>query len=356
MNISAIDTLEAILDGDTIVPGMSFVLPSGVGTTQYYNPSTKACTPDYTKAANRISLYPTCYSSTYGKYLVPDSGSEQWFYDNPESDSAAILSTPGGDVAEAWSSLFEKTSYEVNNQKFPALKIIGNLASADSLNDVKIYCKAKYNGMEVLCSGTIGIKETVGDLFDILINCVNEEGANDTVIDNDSEYLLLTADFQNAGVSVVPTGAFSWKRVTADGLADVTHKDGVTELSNSNKTLKLYDGAVEGTEEYFCKVTHNGVDYLKGIQVSDTHDPYYIQIGRSTQSNMIKRGESVTYVPAVLARSNRAIQTGWDFSFRVLDNNGVSKKNASGVASFTVTGEEVFSWAGTNVHITATKS
>ena len=34
MNISAIDALEAIVDGDTIVPGMNFVLPSGVGTTQ----------------------------------------------------------------------------------------------------------------------------------------------------------------------------------------------------------------------------------------------------------------------------------------------------------------------------------
>ena len=356
MNISAIDTLEAILDGDTIVPGMSFVLPAGVGTTQYYNPSTKSCTPDYSKEANQIILYPTNYSSTYGKYLIPDSGTEQWYFDNPDSASAAILESAGGSVASAWSGLFAKTTYKVNNQTFPALKIIGNLASAESLNDIKIYCKAKCNGMEVLCSGTIGIKETVGSLFDILINCVNEEGANDTVIDNDSEYLVLTADFQDAGVSVTPTGAYSWLKATAEGLADVTHVAGVTELSNSNKTLKLYDGAVEGTEEYFCKVVHNGVEYLKAIQVSDTHDPYYIQIGRSTQSNMIKRNESVTYVPAVLARSNRAIQTGWSFSFRVLDNQGESKKSESGVTSFTVTGEEVFSWAGTNVHITATKS
>ena len=96
MNISTIDTLEAIVAGDTIVPGMSFVLPTGVGTTQYYNPSTKACTPDYSKAANQIVLYPTNYSSANGKYLVPDSGSEQWFFDNPESASAAILTAAGG--------------------------------------------------------------------------------------------------------------------------------------------------------------------------------------------------------------------------------------------------------------------
>lgn len=56
MDISAIDTLEAIVDGDTIVPGMNFVLPSGVGKTQYYNPSTKVCTPDYSKTANQITL------------------------------------------------------------------------------------------------------------------------------------------------------------------------------------------------------------------------------------------------------------------------------------------------------------
>ena len=244
----------------------------------------------------------------------------------------------------------------MNGQTFPALKIIGNLASADSLNDVKIYCKAKYNGLEVLCQGTIGIKETVGDLFDILINCVNEEGINDTVIDNDSEYLVLTAGFQNAGVSVAPTGAYTWKKVAASGLVTVSHVAGVTELSNSNKTLKLYDGAVEGTEEYFCCVTHNGVEYMSGIQVSDTHDPYYILIGRSSQSNLVKQGESVTYRPSVIARSTRVVQTGWTFSFRVLDNQGVTMKTSSNAASFTVTGEEVHSYNGTNVHITATKS
>ena len=35
MDISAIDTLEAIIDGDTVVPGMNFVLPAGIGKTQY---------------------------------------------------------------------------------------------------------------------------------------------------------------------------------------------------------------------------------------------------------------------------------------------------------------------------------
>ena len=55
-------------------------------------------------------------------------------------------------------------------------------------------------------------------------------------------------------------------------------------------------------------------------------------------------------------RSTRVVQSGWSFSFRVLDNQGVTKKTASNATSFTVTGDEVHSYNGTNVHITATKS
>ncbi|EJX03098.1 hypothetical protein EVA_08789 [gut metagenome] len=355
MNISAIDTLEAILDGDTIVPGMSFVLPAGVGTTQYYNPSTETCTPDYTIPKNQIMLYPTNYSSANGRYMAPDVNSEQWFFDNLDSEAAQILTAPGGTVVAKYATLFAKSTYKVNNQTFPALKIIGNLASKDSLNDVKIYCRCKINGMIVTCNAPISIKETVGSYFDIVINCVNEEGMNDTVIDSSTEFLQVTADFQDAGVSVVPTGGFSWKRATSNGLEEVTHKAGVTELSNSNKVLKLFDDAIQGTEEYFCQVVHNSHTYLKALQVSDTHEPYFIAIGRNINTNLVKEDDTVVYTPSVLARSTRTKQNGWTFTFTIYDNKGAVKKSGSG-ATFTVTGKEVHSWEGTNVHIKATKA
>lgn len=355
MEISAIDTLEAILDGDTIVPGMNFVLPAGVGKTQYYNPSTNTCTPDYTKAANQIQLYPYCYSSGTGKFIIPDANSYMWYLNDPNSASAEILAAPGGAVASKFASMFQKTTYTVNGQTFPALKIIGNFASAGSLNDAVIYFKGTFNGLEVTCHGDIGVKESVGDLFDILINCVNEDGVNDTVIDNDSEYLVLTAELQNNGASVAASGAWSWMRATASGLVAVSNTSGVTELSNSNKTLKLYDPAVEGTEEYFACVTHNSVNYKKGIQVSDTHDPYFINIGRSTASNMVKEGDTVTYTPSVVARSGLKVQTGWAFTFTLRDHTGATIRTATG-KTLTVTGTEVMEKGGINVHITATKS
>jgi hypothetical protein len=355
MEISAIDTLEVLVDGDTIVPGMQFVLPAGVGKTQYYNPSTGACTPDYTQASKQIILYPSCYSSQKGKYIVPDAGSHQWYLDNPDSVSAQILTAPGGTVVEAYQDRFAVTQYTVNNQTFPALKIIGNLAAADSLNDVVLYCKFTYQGMSETCHGTIGIRESVGNLFDILLIALNEQGQNDTVIDNDSEYITINASLQDSGVDVAATGSWSWMRATAAGMVSVTHVAGLTELSNNNKNLKLYDGAIEGTEEYFAIVVHNGITYRKGIQVSDTHDPYYINIGRSTLSNLIPETATVTYTPSVLARSSGAVQTGWSFSYVLRDNLGNTLRNGQG-NTFSVTGAEARDNGGLIVFITATKA
>lgn len=357
MNISAIDSLVAIVDGDTIVPGIGYVMPSGAkSTTQYYNPSTKVCTPDYTKTANQIIIYPENYSSLNGKFIQPDANSEQWYYKNPDSDTAKILDGNGGSVLSKYSALFQKTTYQVNNMTFPALKIIGNLASADNLSDVNIYCVCTCNGMAVTSRATFPLKQSVGDAFEVVINSINESGVNDTVIDNDSEYLVLNADFQNAGVTVSPTGTWSWKKLTKDGIVAVSHVAGVTELSNSNKTLKLFDAGVSGTEEYFAVVTHNSQTYMKGQTVSDTHDPYYINIGRNTKSNLVKKGETVTYTPTVLDRSSRTVQSGWAFSFVAFDNSNTTKQSSSNATSFSVTGDNIATWLGCHVQITASKS
>ncbi len=249
-----------------------------------------------------------------------------------------------------------KTTYTVNNKTYPALKIIGNLASAGSLNDAVIYFKGTFNGMEVTCHGDIGVKESVGNLFDILINCVNEDGVNDTVIDNDSEYLVLTASLQDSGATVQASGAWSWLRATAAGLVAVTHTAGVTELSNGNRTLKLYDPAVEGTEEYFASVVHNSVTHRKGIQVSDTHDPFYINIGRSTPSNMVKEGDTVVYRPSVLPAQQPRRADGVVVHIHPARPQRQHRKDSHLSTSLTVTGTEVMEKGGLNVHIIAMKS
>jgi hypothetical protein len=359
MNISAIDTLECIADGDTIVPGMSYALPAGVGTTQYYNPSDNSVTPSYT-SANPVILYPTCYSSGKGTYIEPDANSYQWYLNSPQSEENRILDSKGATTTR--DARFEASTYTVSGKTFPCLKIVDNLASSTNLNDVLIYCTFTYGGLSVTCHGTIAVKETTGDLYNVLINCVNTEGLNDTVIDYDTEYLALTASLQNNGVTVSDaTGAVKWLRATAAGNTQVTHTTGVSEISTTGNTkltddkLVLYDAAVEGVEEYFAEVVYNGITYRSGIQVADIHDPYYIEIGRNLTSSLVKESQEVVYTPSVINRSTGKAESGWTFTFLATDHNGYSVQQ-SGVTTFKISGADIKKYGTICVHITATNS
>jgi hypothetical protein len=369
--ISAIDTLECVVDGDTIVPRMAFVMGAGVGTTQYYNPTTKVCSPDYTDTNTQIMLYPCCYSSNAGKYVVPTEGTERWYFNNPDSSEALIVDPDTGNVKEKYKNYFtnlddngNKLTYTVNGQTFPALKIIGNLAGENSINsynqDVAIYFKGEINGVSTTCHGDIAIRETVGNVYDIVLSCVNEGGHPDTVIDSDSETLEITADLQLNGASI-QAGAWSWKKASAGNLIDIVTKGdlvkgvvGVT-VSNDGKTITLTEAAIDSTEQFYAVATLDGNTYTKGIEVCDTHDPYYIEMGRSTASNLIRATETVTYTPQVLARASRTTQTNWTFSYAILDYNGstiVSGSVSNG--KFNVSGATVQEYGQVTVYIEAT--
>ncbi len=363
MNISAIDTLECIADGDTIVPGMSFALPVGVGTTQYYNPSDNSVTPSYS-AANPVIIYPTCYSSGKGVFIEPDANSWQWYLNSPQSEENRILDSAGSSTSR--DARFVAGTYTTGttttSNTFPCLKIVGNIASDKNLSDTLIYCTFTYNGLKVTCHGTISVKETTGELYNVLINCVNSENVSDTIIDNDTEYLVLTAYLQNNGVTVSDaSGAVKWLRATPEGSTVVENETGVHEISKTGNTkltddrLVLYDAAVEGVEEYFAEITYNGVTYRGGIQVSDIHDPYYIEIGRNLTSSLVKESEEVVYTPSVINRSTGKAESGWAFTFLATDHNGYSYQQSS-VTTFKVSGADIKKYGKICVHISATKS
>ncbi len=344
---SAIDTLVAIVDGDTIVPGMGVVLPTGVGLTQYYDPETTDVTPNY--ANTPIMFYPQCYSSASGKFVVPTTG--KWYKGNPEASGALILDIANTAVESGYSSVFEKSSYTVNGLVFPALKIKGNLASSTNLNDVPIYFKGEFNGIECMCNGEVKVVSTTGKEFDILINCVNEDGNPDTVIDNDSEKLELTPQLQCNGVTQATSSSnWTWYRGSVAAANKVTHSAGVTELSG--EVLTLYDGGVEGTEEYIAVYKDSSREIRKHIQVSDTHDPYYIDIGRSTNSNQVHSTDTVKHTPSVIKRTDGTIVSSAKFTFNVYSEDGTYDVTQANVTSYTVSGADVKNYGGLHVRIT----
>lgn len=351
--------MECVADGDTIVPGMTFALPVGIGTTQYFNPSSNEVSPDYTKLETKILVYPTCYSSGKGVFIEPDAGSWQWYINSPESEDNALLATKGVTSGVTKDARFEASSYTISGKTFPALKIVGNLASEDNPNDVVLYCKFTYGGMSITCHATIAVKETTGSLYEVVISCMNNNNQSDTVIDNATEYLVLSAFLQRNGVAVAVTNTWKWLHATTTGNVEVVHKADQTEISGEkNYMLKLYDAGVEGNEEYFAEIDYNGVTYRKGIQVADVHDPYYIELGRDVTSTLIKETQDVTYSPTVYNRSTGKVETkyAWSYAFAATDNDGntVSQQAAGKGTTFTVHGSDVKKYGSLTVRITAT--
>lgn len=345
--IYAVESLESYVDGDTIMPdtGYSFVT-AGQAAEQYYNPSTQACTPDWSNAANQFIIYPRPFSSLQAKHVAPDSVGMQW-YANSITDAGAILDSNGA-VKSSWASKVQKTTIEADGVTYPALKVIGNFASSSNLNTTNLYFVSTCNGITVTCKFPIYLRESTGDAFDINVTALN----GDFVIDNDTDKIVVTAGFSNAGVAVsLDASAWSFKKSTDAGLVNVSNVVGVTEINGN--VLTLYDGAVEGQEEYYACATYNGKTYMKGFVTSDTHDPYYIDKGKSQAGTILKESENMTYTPKVRKRSDNSEVTGYYFKFTMRTNAGVVIDSDSNVASHTVTGTTVKTNKGVTVQISA---
>lgn len=356
---SAIDTLIGIVDGDTLVPGMGLRMPEGISRTIYYNPSTKTFTPDHSSLSTHVLIYPHVYSSATGKYLVPDSGTSVWYLGSIGTTTA--MNEPGSsNVGAAWQSRFRMTTVTDSTNTYPALEIIGNPVDPTNLCDLVIYLQAKFNGIPCTCHVEFPVRESVGDIFEVVISPSSMDGTHnsipgDTVIDNDTEFLFLRAQLMNNGVNVTAGATYTWGKITSSGFTPVAHQSGVSEISDSGKLLTLYDAAVEGTEEYCCQVSYNGNVYRGTIQVSDTHDPFYISLGRSQSSNLVKEGQTVTYTPSVVKRQGSVVQSGWSFSYVTHNSEGVVVKSGSGT-TYSITYDELKTNGELTTIITATNS
>ena len=130
MSLTKVKTLYAYEDGDTITPRMGVQIAAGHGLTQYYDPATKQVTETDFSSYPPV-LFPQAWSSKLASIVVPASG-YQWYYNNI-SDNAGILDS-NGNVKPAYSSLFEVTTVTLNNKTFPALRIKGNLVSAQQVD------------------------------------------------------------------------------------------------------------------------------------------------------------------------------------------------------------------------------
>ena len=355
MNYSAIDTLYAYDDGDVIIPGMGVSIASGHSLAQFLNPTTGLVSEDsdFTVPANQPIIYPLPYSSKQGEYVIPATVGQQWYYNNLLVDNAGILDA-NGNVKSAYASKFQKTTYTLNGKTFPALKIIGNLCSKDDQTNKTLYYVSTINNMQVVCKIDIPINVSTGTPYNVVITCVNPNGENDQVIDvAGEEYLDLTCQL-NTGNTEVAATSYKWQKFVNGVWMDIVNTSGIYVISSNGKKLRVYRDGVEGREDFRAVCTIGGKDYSETILLSDTRDPFFVDLGKSIPSQYIKRGETVTYTPVVYERSTQQAQTGWSFTYYFRDDDAVFDTKTGATAS--IDGETVKTHGVVYLNLVASKA
>lgn len=348
--ISSIDHLYAFEDGDTISAAMGVKWVGGeVGYAlqQYFNPTTKqVMETDFTK--HPVLLYPQPYSSKRGSVVVPETAGQQWYYGNI-SDEGGILQD--GKVKDKFKALFEITTLEVNKMTFSALKIKGNLATADDHTDKYIYYKSSYQGKVFTCQQLIPIMTAVGESYKVNINYIGADGSGDNVLSDDNDWCQMVATLTRSGSPIDGSVTYKWQRMVGGQWQTVANVKAVTEVSGGS--LKVFDTAVEGVEMFRCVAAYAGSEYVAIAEVSDIHDPFFIDMGRSQASGAVAVGATVTYAPKVYRRDDGSLSTGWTFRFAFTDSKGNALDD---ITEKTLTYDNILRYDGISVRIEAQKA
>lgn len=321
-NVSRIKTLYAYEDGDTITPKMGVQIAVGHGLQQFYNAETLTVTNTNFNETNGTppTLFPQAYSSKVGAVIIPDAGG-QWYFNNPENSEMAILDSNGsvktsmlfekdGTIIR-FSDIFEATTVTTgvspNTKIFPALKIKDNLVNSISRisTDIHIYFKGTYGGKQFTCEQRIPVQSVVGDAYQLLVSVQGPNGvAGDEVLSDDNDYILYTAALQmmSTGTSI-DAAVISFEHFDNGVWNTISDSNiGIIEYSSQNKTLKLFEAAVDGSELFRAKAEYNGNTWYQLLNPTDEHDPYYIVDGCSVDGDIVKRGDIVTFNPKIYKR------------------------------------------------------
>lgn len=349
-NVKSIKHLYAYNDGDTITPRMGVQIAVGHGLQQFYNAETHIVSnTDF--STNHATLFPQPYSSKAGAVVAPDAGG-QWYFNNPENQNMAILDANGDVKTSAlfsegatnikFSDLFEVTTVTMNGKTFPALLIKGNLVNPVSMisTDIHIYYVGTAAGIQFTCEQTIPVQSVVGDAYQLLVSVAGASGLGDEVLSDNNDYILYTAALQMMSTGTnISDAVITYEHFENGSWVTVTNNSGMTEINSANKTMKLYEAAVDGSELFRAKAVYNGRTWYKMLNPTDEHDPYYIVDGCSIDGDTVKRGETVTWNPKVYKRVNDGedvdvtVSEGWTFDYTL-----VARKTGNVISAFNQTG------------------
>lgn len=390
MIIQDVDQLVCIDESDSFASSMGMAFPTDAGNAQYYEKTgdtVSKVSPSFSDANNkRLIFFPQIFSAIGNQYLTPGNNDIFTFRLNNLTAENAIIaqgtlaqfsggtalvngsrvwSTAEQGKAQTYAQVFKAMTHTFNGITVPALAIIGDPAYGTQA-DMQIYCTCNFDNGNISCKGDMEIRPRSETAFKVVIEASSSLGGNDQVIDNSSEYIMLTASLlKNGSANGVSGATFKWWKL--EDKDDESKK--LTAETGHPEKLKVTESMVNGHQEFVVGVVYGGSTYYASITVNDIQDQWTINKGRTVyadsqknstveNSNVIRLPNVVSYSPSVVDSHTGAAYSGagsWTFNFVLKDNN----KNTiltSSVVPFEVPGSTVRQYGGVNVHITATNS
>ena len=388
MQISAVDQLVVVSDGDSYASAMGVMYPTGGGNAQYYDADgsgkvTKVQPEFADENGKRLGYYPLLFSVAEGKYMQPaDTDYFEFRFNNATSDAAIIAkgtlaqfrsnsavqsgtwSTAEQGKAQTYAQVFKTGTVTISNgtgdtsddSEFPVLYIIGQPAYRTKA-DIDFFCTSKVGDVEILSKGSMEIRSLTTDNYKVIIEATSnkESNANDQVINFTDETITLKATLLKNGSSqgVTPT-SYKW------------HYFGKTASLGATQSLAVTESMVGGVDEFVCDVALGNNTYSASITIHDIQDEYMVDKGRTTKdgsttvenSGIIKPSYTITYNPKVIKKSTGAEDTtaGWTFSYQKKSASGADAGTGTG-KPYTVSGSDVVAAGGSMiVIISATNS
>lgn len=354
--LSRIRYLYSYEDGDNIEARMGVIIDDGYGLTQYWDVNQqKVVNTDFTK--HPAVLYPLPYSSKLGQYVRPETQGQQWYFNNPETTTAAILDDKGA-VKDTYKDRFELTTTTVDGTVYPALKIKGNIAKADDLTDKYIYYKSSYNGKPFTAAQLINVQTTTGDATELIISMESQNGVGSTALTNSNKWVKMTAHLLKAGTNIDSNATFQWQRFVGGTWVNVVNSPTVMEL-NGTQELKVYTAGVDCEEVFRVACVSDGKTKYQSVQLTDQTDSYYIFDGCSNVGDAVDENTDVTFTPAVYTRTGNVPDTEntWKFSFymyNMANGNELADYTKKNVSTYKVNYSVLRENKGVSVIISAT--
>lgn len=311
--------VTALEDGSTLHGNLSV----DGSASQAWNGT--SAVPDWTVAAKQPTIYLTLLNGT--TYVQPESNF-QWLYNGVQ---ITFDPTTGKSITPK-ANVFQKTTYTVGQKTMPALKIIGNLAFDENVDNDTITFNGNYSvgtntPLSFSATTLIRITKIAAGGYVGMLSFLN--GVADITEKNQQIKIYANLFGGNDGGAVDSFTTDWYVNDTKIPSAEYpnTHTQTITVDTKQYQGLVLDERDVVDNAIVRCEFSVNNVlKYTTYVNVDDMQDPEFMYIqfnGANANSASLRKDESVKFYIWVGKREDPTRDAAYtSFKVKFLDSNG----------------------------------